>query len=72
VLIFVPMGLDLYEVLLSVLRIGAVAVFLDPSAGDDHVAQCCARIPPKGYLARRRPRCCVGGCPPCERSRGAS
>jgi acyl-CoA synthetase (AMP-forming)/AMP-acid ligase II len=50
VLIFVPMGLDLYEVLLSVLRIGAVAVFLDPSAGDDHVAKCCARIPPKGYL----------------------
>lgn len=50
ILIFVPMGLDLYEVLLSVLRIGAVAVFLDPSAGDDHVAKCCARIPPKGYL----------------------
>ncbi|MBK8725516.1 MAG: AMP-binding protein [Holophagaceae bacterium] len=50
VLIFVPMGLDLYEVLLSVLRIGAVAVFLDPSAGKEHVAKCCARIPPKGYL----------------------
>lgn len=50
VLIFVPMGLDLYEALLSVLRIGAVAVFLDPSAGDEHVAKCCDRIPPKGYL----------------------
>lgn len=50
VLIFVPMGLDLYEVMLSVLRTGAVAVFLDPSAGDDHVAKCCARIPPRGYL----------------------
>lgn len=52
VLVFVPMGLPLYEILLSLLRMGAVAVFVDPSAGREHLARCCARI---------RPRALVGG-----------
>ena len=33
VLVFVPMSADLYVALLALFRLGAVALFLDPSAG---------------------------------------
>ncbi|MEO6002216.1 MAG: AMP-binding protein [Opitutus sp.] len=50
VLVFVPMSADLYVALLALFRIGAVAMFLDPSAGEQHVQRCCERFPPRAFL----------------------
>ena len=51
VLVFVPMSADLYVALLALFRLGAVALFLDPSAGRAHLEQCCARWAPDALLA---------------------
>lgn len=63
VLVFVPMSADLYVALLALFRIGAVALFLDPSAGREHLERCCARWAPaalfaipKAHLLRLRSR----------------
>lgn len=51
ILVFVPMSADLYVALLAMFRLGMVALFLDPSAGAEHMAQCCRRWAPAGFLA---------------------
>ncbi len=51
VLVFVPMSADLYVALLALFRLGAVALFLDPSAGKEHLERCCARWAPAALLA---------------------
>lgn len=51
VLVFVPMSVDLYVALLAILRLGLVAVFIDPSAGRQHIERCCAVLPPKALIA---------------------
>ncbi|MFA6287685.1 MAG: AMP-binding protein [Opitutaceae bacterium] len=51
VLVFVPMSAELYVALLAIFRIGSVALFLDPSAGKDHLERCCARWAPDALLA---------------------
>lgn len=51
VLVFVPMSADLYVGLLGLFRIGAVALFLDPSAGKAHLEACCARWAPRALFA---------------------
>jgi olefin beta-lactone synthetase len=50
VLVLQPMSIELYEVLLSVFRAGLVAMFLDPSAGPDHLEQCIAMQPPAAFI----------------------
>lgn len=54
VLIFQPMSADLYTALLAVFRLGAVAMFLDPSAGRAHLAACCELQPPRALIASPR------------------
>jgi acyl-CoA synthetase (AMP-forming)/AMP-acid ligase II len=51
VLVFVPMSVDLYVALLAILRLGLVAVFIDPSAGRQHIERCCAVLPPNALIA---------------------
>jgi len=51
VLVFVPMSIDLYVALLGLFRIGAVALFLDPSSGLEHLERCCNRRPPRALFA---------------------
>ena len=51
VLVFVPMSARLYVALLALFRIGAVALFLDPSAGKEHLERCCERWAPDALLA---------------------
>lgn len=51
VLVFVPMSLELYVSLLALFRIGAVAVFIDPSAGLKHINACCKRHPPQALIS---------------------
>ncbi len=50
-LVFYPMSIELYVVLLAIFRAGMTAMFLDPSAGREHIDQCCALHPPKGLIA---------------------
>jgi acyl-CoA synthetase (AMP-forming)/AMP-acid ligase II len=50
VVVFCPMSATLYAVLSAVWRAGAVAVFVDPSAGARHVASCCARVQPQAFI----------------------
>jgi olefin beta-lactone synthetase len=59
VLVLHPMSLELYVFLMALFRAGAVAVFLDPSAGRQHIARCCDLFPicaffgsPKAHLLR--------------------
>lgn len=54
VLIFQPMSSELYVALVAVVRLGAVAMFLDPSAGRRHLDRCCALSPPAALLASPR------------------
>jgi len=51
VLIFQPMSAELYVALLAVFRLGAVAMFLDPSAGRAHLEACCALQAPGALIA---------------------
>lgn len=53
VLVFVPMSIELYVALLGIFRLGAVAVFLDPSSGFGHINACCARLPPAALVCVR-------------------
>ena len=51
VLVFVPMSANLYAVLLGIFRLGAIAMFLDPSAGRDHIERCCHLLSPRALVA---------------------
>lgn len=51
VLVFQSMSLELYVALLAVFRLGLVAMFLDPSAGREHIERCCALHAPRGFIA---------------------
>lgn len=50
-LVICPMSVDLYAVLIGLWRVGAVAVFLDPSAGRAHIDRCCRLVPPRALVA---------------------
>jgi acyl-CoA synthetase (AMP-forming)/AMP-acid ligase II/GNAT superfamily N-acetyltransferase len=51
VLVFHPMSLELYVALLAIFRLRLIAMFLDPSAGREHIERCCALHPPRGLIA---------------------
>jgi len=50
VLVFQPMSIELYVALLAIFRLGLVAMFLDPSAGREHIERCCSIVPPRGFV----------------------
>jgi olefin beta-lactone synthetase len=50
VLVFVPMSIDLYIILLALWRQGITALFLDPSSGRKRMDYCCARVSPKAFI----------------------
>jgi olefin beta-lactone synthetase len=54
VLLLHPVAAELYIVLISLFRLGCVAIFLDPSAGRAHVERCCAIFPPKAFFGSQR------------------
>lgn len=51
VLVFHPMSAELYAALLGIFRLGLVAMFLDPSAGREHIERCCALHRPRALIA---------------------
>jgi len=50
-LVLQPMSTHLYVVLLALFRLGAVAMFIDPAAGVQHLERCCAMYPPQALIA---------------------
>lgn len=50
-LVLQPMSAQLYVVLLALFRLGAVAMFIDPAAGLEHLERCCALYPPHALIA---------------------
>jgi len=50
VLVVVPMSVSLYVTLAALLRLGAVAMFPDPSSGVSDVDACCRAHPPAGFI----------------------
>ena len=54
ILVFQPMSIELYVVLLAVFRLGLVATVLDPSAGRRHIEQCCSIARPRAFVGPAR------------------
>jgi acyl-CoA synthetase (AMP-forming)/AMP-acid ligase II len=50
VLVFHPMSAELYVCLLALFRLRLVAMFLDPSAGREHIERCCELHRPKAFI----------------------
>jgi len=50
VLVFQPMSAELYVALVAILRLGLVAMFVDPSAGVAHLESCCRIRPPQAFF----------------------
>lgn len=51
VLVFHPMSCELYTALAGILRLGLVAMFVDPSAGRRYIDRCCDLLQPRGFIA---------------------
>jgi acyl-CoA synthetase (AMP-forming)/AMP-acid ligase II len=45
-----PVSAELYIIFTALLRSGLVAVFIDPSAGREHVDRCCTTHPPRAFI----------------------
>ena len=54
VIIFHPMAAELYIFLVALFRLGAVGLFVDPSAGRAHIDRCCRISPPKAFFGSSR------------------
>ena len=54
VLVFCPLSIALYATLVGLWRLGGVAMFLDPSAGRNHIERCCRLVAPNAYIATPR------------------
>ena len=50
VLILHPMCAELYAFLIALFRVGAIGMFLDPSAGREYVGRCLKVLPPKAFF----------------------
>lgn len=49
VLVYIPMSIDLYIMLLAIFYNGSVAVFIDEWANKERISQCCKMIDCKGF-----------------------
>lgn len=54
VLLLQPMSAELYIVLAALLRLGLVAVIVDPSAGRQHLLRCCRQYAIRGFVGSRK------------------
>ena len=51
ILLFHPMATELYVALGAIFRLGMTALFVDPSAGREHIDRCCRLAQPAALLA---------------------
>ncbi len=49
-LVLQPMSSELYTAMIALFRLGLIAIFLDPSAGRGHIADCCSIAPPRALI----------------------
>jgi len=54
VLFFAAPSIELYASVIAVLRLGAVAMFIEPSAGTSMIDRACAMHPPRGFVGSGR------------------
>jgi acyl-CoA synthetase (AMP-forming)/AMP-acid ligase II len=54
VLVLQPISIELYVALAAIFRLGLVAMFVDPSAGREHLQRCCAIRPPRAMIGSPR------------------
>ena len=50
IVVFVPIGIEFYLILMAIFKMGLQAVFIDPYAGLDHINRCCEMISPEGII----------------------
>ena len=50
-LVVSPMSIDLYIAMIGMFRLRVTAVFVDPSAGSDHLSACVDRVGPDAFIA---------------------
>jgi olefin beta-lactone synthetase len=50
VLVLHPMAIELYVFLIALFRVGAVGMFLDPSAGRKHISRCMSIYSPRAFF----------------------
>lgn len=67
VLVLQPISVELYAVMTALFRLGAVAMFLDPSFGRAHVERCCQLWPPRGLVASSKANLLRLVCPSLDR-----
>lgn len=54
VLVFVPMSIELYQILLAIFHVGAVAVFIDAWSDRKRLAAACRAAAPDGFIGTTR------------------
>lgn len=50
VVVMIPMSIDLYILMVALLKMGAVTVFIDPWVGLQQVNRCCGLVAPKMFI----------------------
>lgn len=50
ILVFQPVSIELYEILLSAFRVGARVMLVDPANGRKFLGACCDRLPPDAFF----------------------
>lgn len=55
-LVLQPMSAELYVALCAILRLGLVAVVIDPAMGRERLARCCALYPPRAFISSAKGR----------------
>ncbi len=50
IILFIPVSIDFYVVLLALFKMGIQAVFIDPYAGISHINKCSSLVSPKGII----------------------
>lgn len=50
IVVFIPIGIDFYVILMAIFKMGMQAVFIDPYAGIKHIDRCCGMISPDSII----------------------
>lgn len=54
VLVFYPMSVPLYIMILGLFRIKCVVILIDPQGGKDYIKRCCRLYPPRGFIGSNK------------------
>ncbi len=57
ILVFQPVSIELYEILLAAFHAGLRVMLADPSAGREFLSHCCQRLMPDAFFGSRKAQC---------------